>query len=148
MTAEIAKSEELVEVNVNSSLAELKTEDELSVTKMPPAEPLTGEQLQRYGERTSAFIDSLQGYIADFLNTYKPALSTLGWILLAAISVKLILAALDAINDIPFLTLLLQLIGLGYVIWFVYRYLLSAASRQELSQEFESFKQQFLGTEN
>jgi hypothetical protein len=43
---------------------------------------------------------------------------------------------------------LFELIGLGYTAWFVYRYLLSAASRQELSQEIQALKNQVFGTES
>jgi threonine/homoserine/homoserine lactone efflux protein len=67
---------------------------------------------------------------------------------LAAIAVKLTLALLGAINDIPFLSLILELIGLGYTAWFISRYLLTAGSRQELSRELENFKQQVFSSEN
>lgn len=143
MTVEITQSEELVKPE--TSLAEIKTENEASVTKMTSKEPLVGEQWKQFGEKTSVFLDSLQGSITNFFNQYQAILVTLGWILLALITVKVTLAVLDALNDIPFLAVLLELIGLGYVIWFGFRYLLSAANRQELSQEIQSLQQQFLG---
>lgn len=145
MTAEIAKSTEPVEVKVENSLAELKTEDALPVSKMTPSNSSQDQQWQEFGKTASAFIDNLQRDTADFFNQYKQIFATLGWFLLAVITVKLILAALDALNDIPFLELILELIGLAYVAWFVVRYLLSAATRQELWSEINSFKEQVLG---
>jgi hypothetical protein len=62
-------------------------------------------------------------------------------------AIKLTLALVDAINDIPLVALTLELIGLGYTSWFVYRYLLSAASRQELSEKVKTIKAQILGTQ-
>jgi threonine/homoserine/homoserine lactone efflux protein len=58
------------------------------------------------------------------------------------------LALLDALNDIPLLLPILELIGLAYTTWFVYRYLISAVSRQELSEEIKSLKDYVLGREN
>lgn len=148
MTAETAKSTEKVEVKVENSLAELKTEETLPVSKMPSQDSSQEEQWQQFGKKASAFIDNLQRDAAEFFNQYKQILAALGWFLLAVITVKLILAALNALNDIPFLELILELIGLAYVAWFVFRYLLSAATRQELFNEINSFKEQVLGKAN
>jgi threonine/homoserine/homoserine lactone efflux protein len=62
------------------------------------------------------------------------------------VTVKVTLALLDALDDIPLIAPTLELIGLAYTTWFVYRYLLSAASRQELSQDFQNLKEQVFGT--
>jgi hypothetical protein len=90
----------------------------------------------------------LQNSVGDFFNKYQPLLGSLGWIFLALIGVKLMLALLNALNDIPLLSVLLELIGLGYGIWFIYRYLLTAATRQELSGEIQNFKKQVLDVES
>ncbi len=148
MTTEIAKNTDQVEVKVETSLAELETEKALPVSKMPSQDSSQEQQWQQFGKTASAFIDNLQRDTADFFNQYKQIFATLGWFLLAVITVKLILAAVDALNDIPFLELILELIGLAYVAWFVVRYLLSAATRQELWNEINSFKEQVLGKAN
>jgi hypothetical protein len=41
--------------------------------------------------------------------------------------------------------LLLELVGLGYVIWFSYRYLLTVENRRELSQKLNRLKGRVLG---
>ncbi len=148
MTTEIEKSEETVKVQQESPLIEVKVEDNLMLSKMPSPKPAKEEPWLQFGEKTSDFITDLQNSAGDFFNKYQPLLGSLGWIFLALISVKLMLALLNAINDIPLLSVLLELIGLGYGIWFIYRYLLTAATRQELSGEIQNFKKQVLDVES
>lgn len=147
MTAQTAKSDELVEIQEEMPLSEAKAEDILKVSKMPRTDSLKKEQWLKFGEKTSSLISDVQNSVGEFFNQYQSLLGTLGWILLALITVKLTVALLNALNDIPFVSLLLELIGLGYVIWFIYRYLLSAQSRQELSGEIQNFKKQFFDVE-
>ena len=45
-----------------------------------------------------------------------------------------------AVNAIPLLPKLLELVGLGYTAWFVYRYLLFKSSREELLADIEELK--------
>ncbi|KAL1828621.1 hypothetical protein ACET3Z_007033 [Daucus carota] len=52
-----------------------------------------------------------------------------------------------AINSIPLLPKILELVGLGYTGWFVYRYLLFKSSRKELASDIESLKKKIAGTE-
>ncbi len=148
MTTEIEKSEETAKVPQESPLIEVKVEDNLMLSKMPSPKPAKEEQWLQFGEKTSDFITDLQNSVGDFFNKYQPLLGSLGWIFLALISVKLMLALLNALNDIPLLSVLLELIGLGYGIWFIYRYLLTAATRQELSGEIQNFKKQVLDVES
>jgi hypothetical protein len=145
MPSEITTSDEIIEVQAETPLVAVNAEDEVLVNKMPSTESSTENKWQPFGEKTSVFIDSLPTYIADFFNKYNQLLVTLGWILAAFATVKLTLALLDAINDIPLLPLMLELVGLGYTTWFVFRYLLSAASRQELTESVKTLKEQFLG---
>ncbi|KAJ0590346.1 putative cyanobacterial aminoacyl-tRNA synthetase, CAAD domain, protein CURVATURE THYLAKOID 1 [Helianthus annuus] len=41
----------------------------------------------------------------------------------------------------------MELVGLGYSGWFVYRYLLFKSSRKELATDIESIKKKIAGTE-
>lgn len=52
-----------------------------------------------------------------------------------------------AVNGIPLLPKLLELVGLGYTSWFVYRYLLFKSSRQELAADLEELKKKVAGDE-
>ena len=103
------------------------------------------EQWQDIVDKISAFLADLPTYLSDFFGEYKRPIITIGIIAGAIVSVRLLLAVLGAINDIPLLSPLFELIGLGYSAWFIYRYLLQASTRQELSKDFNSLKEQVLG---
>jgi hypothetical protein len=54
----------------------------------------------------------------------------------------------SALNAIPLLPKLLELVGLGYTSWFVYRYLLFKSSREELAKDVEELKKKITGELN
>ena len=103
-------------------------------------------QWQQYGERVAAFLQTLPSYVSRFFSENRGPLGTIGLIVLALVSVKLILALLDAIDDIPLIAPTLELIGIAYTGWFIYRYLLTASSRQELSEQIKTLKDRVVGT--
>ncbi len=103
------------------------------------------EQFQQIWAKVSVLLADLPEYVSDFFKEYKRPIVTIGLILAAIISVKLTLAILGAINEIPLLAPVFELIGLTYSGWFVYRYLLRASNRQELLEDFNSLKAQVLG---
>ncbi|KAL2651762.1 hypothetical protein R1flu_019890 [Riccia fluitans] len=53
-----------------------------------------------------------------------------------------------AINSIPLLPKLLELVGVGYTGWFIYRYLLFKSSRKELIEDLEELKGKVIGATN
>ncbi len=91
------------------------------------------------------FLAKVPEQLGDFFGEYKQPLTTLGLILTAAITVYITLSVLDAINNIPLLSSILELVGLGYTAWFTTRYLLKASTREELFAEFNGLKKQVLG---
>ncbi|KAH7431061.1 hypothetical protein KP509_08G028200 [Ceratopteris richardii] len=50
-----------------------------------------------------------------------------------------------AVNSVPLLPKILELVGLGYSGWFVYRYLLFKENRKELAVEIEELKAKITG---
>ncbi|KEH24614.1 putative cyanobacterial aminoacyl-tRNA synthetase, CAAD domain, protein CURVATURE THYLAKOID 1 [Medicago truncatula] len=52
-----------------------------------------------------------------------------------------------AINSVPLLPKIMELVGLGYTGWFVYRYLLFKSSRKELATDIDALKKKIAGTE-
>lgn len=117
---------------------------------LPPASEssyssASSEQFKQVGEKVSEFLSDLPDYLSDFFGEYKRPLITVGLIIAALIAVKLLLAIIGAINDIPLLAPLFELIGIGYAAWFAYRYLWKAESRRELASDFNSLKEQVLG---
>jgi hypothetical protein len=103
-------------------------------------------QWQEYGERIAEFLQALPSYVSRFFTENKGPLGTIGLIVGTIVTIKLTLALVDAIDDIPLVAPTLELIGLAYTLWFVYRYLLRASNRKELSEEIKALKNQVLGT--
>jgi CAAD domains of cyanobacterial aminoacyl-tRNA synthetase len=84
-------------------------------------------------------------YIFGIFNEYKRPITVIGLVVGALITVKTTFAVLGAINDIPVLSPMFELIGLLYSGWFIYRYLLKAETRSELVKSLTSTKDQILG---
>ncbi len=103
------------------------------------------DERNRIVDRINTILASLPEYLTRFLQEYRKPLVTLGLIFGSVVSVKLTLALLDAVNDIPLMAPSFELIGLGYSVWFVYRYLLKAANREELTKDFTQLKDQVVG---
>ncbi|XP_039043579.1 protein CURVATURE THYLAKOID 1A, chloroplastic-like [Hibiscus syriacus] len=65
----------------------------------------------------------------------------------AIVAVWLSSILVGAINSVPLLPKIMELVGLGYTAWFVYRYLLFKASRKELATDIEELKKKIAGNE-
>ncbi|XP_066371525.1 protein CURVATURE THYLAKOID 1A, chloroplastic-like [Miscanthus floridulus] len=65
----------------------------------------------------------------------------------AIVALWLTSVVVGAINAVPLLPKILELVGLGYTGWFVYRYLLFKESRKELAADIETLKKKIAGTE-
>ena len=65
----------------------------------------------------------------------------------AIVAVWLSSILVGAINSVPLLPKVMELVGLGYTGWFVYRYLLFKSSRKELAEDIDSLKKKIAGTE-
>jgi hypothetical protein len=76
---------------------------------------------------------------------YRSQLTVVTALVAAVIVLKLALALLEAINGIPLMQPMLELIGLGYVGGFAVQHLLTAERRQELNQTIQHWKTQVLG---
>jgi alpha-beta hydrolase superfamily lysophospholipase len=124
---------------------ESTTQGNSSEPLLLPPENNTNEQLRQIWDRFNTILASLPEYLTDFFGEYKRPLVTLGLIFGGVVAVKMTLALLDAVDDIPLLAPSLELIGFGYSVWFVYRYLLRASNRQELAKEVEEIKNQIVG---
>lgn len=90
-------------------------------------------------------IAKLPNYIGQFFADYQQPLLVILLFIVAFITVKVTFAVLGAINGVPLLSPVFELVGLGYTGWFIYRYLLRASTRQELSSEFNNLKAQVVG---
>ncbi|KAJ9128664.1 hypothetical protein P3X46_034632 [Hevea brasiliensis] len=64
----------------------------------------------------------------------------------ALVALWLASAVVGAIDSIPLFPKLMEVVGLGYTIWFTTRYFLFKKSRDELAVKVEELKQQVLGS--
>ena len=105
----------------------------------------TVEQVKRVTAQVVDKLGDLDKYFGEFFQEYKRPLIALGLFFGLFLSIKLTLAILEAINDVPVLAPMFELIGLIYSGWFVYRYLLKASNRRELAEEMNGLKDQITG---
>jgi len=121
----------------------IKTEETAGGTEDATAE--TVAQVKRVTAQVVDKLGDLDKYFGEFFVEYKRPLIALGLFFGLFLSIKMTLAILDAINDVPVLAPSLELIGLLYSGWFIYRYLLKASNRSELASEMNALKDQVLG---
>ncbi len=115
-----------------------------SLAKVPNSEE-TSDQFQDMKNQVLEILSELPAIITGFFGQYQKPIVTLGLIVALFITLKVMLAVVESLNDIPLLAPTFELIGIIYSGWFVYRYLLRASNRQELSAELQAWKDQLLG---
>jgi hypothetical protein len=71
---------------------------------------------------------------------------TIAIAVIAAIPVLIAVSALlDFLNQLPLLPSIFELVGFVYSLWFIYRYLLLASTRKELTDTINAWKQKVFG---
>lgn len=136
----------VAETTVNPVPEQLKVEEE-SLPLKPPLEE-SNDQFQQMKQQFNRFLKGSPGFLTDFFEKYKQPLLSVGLILLVLVSIRLLSGVLDSLNDIPLVAPTFELIGLGYSVWFAYRYLLSAKNREELARLSKSAKEYVFGQDN
>jgi hypothetical protein len=92
-----------------------------------------------------SYIDMVPDFISEAFSQYRQPLTKVGIFLLALVSVAIADGVLDVVNALPLVAPLLELIGLGYTGWFIWRYLLYAERRQELGRDYQTLKDRVTG---
>lgn len=139
------QSEEAIAAETQDLKVDVNVDKPGAIVKPPAPSPSTEQPWQEWVQIASEFLSKLPDYVGDFFSSYQKPLLTVGLIVTAGISVKVTLAVLDAINDIPLLAPVFELVGIGYTVWFVNRYLLKVETRKELGNEFNALKGQVVG---
>ena len=85
------------------------------------------------------FLSQLSENLGSFFGENQSLLINLGLIFGAIIAFRVSLAVIVAINEIPLVAPTFELVGIGYSIWFINRYLLHTSNRQELGQKIQGF---------
>lgn len=169
MTNEMMQLDETVQSGENMQGQILQTNEYGDVTEAIPTEALpmevspmevptdavilssassesTEESWEAFRANTAAFWENTTRSATAFFKENRQLFSQLGWLFLGFLGVKILFASLDAIDDVPLMSPLLKLVGLVYVVRFVWRYLVRATDRQQLSQKFDQIKTEFLGS--
>ena len=82
----------------------------------------------------------------EYFGEGKKANLTLAIIIIATIPLLFATSTLvDFLNKLPVLPSLFELVGFGYSIWFIYRYLLLADTRKELIDGLTAWKNKVFG---
>jgi CAAD domains of cyanobacterial aminoacyl-tRNA synthetase len=96
-------------------------------------------------KQATEFLAALPSDVKKFYADNKSAVTTVGIVFGTIVGLKLTLAVLSAINEIPLLAPTFEMVGLGYTAWFVWRYLFRAETRNELTSELNNFKSGIFG---
>ncbi|MBE9144798.1 CAAD domain-containing protein [Planktothrix mougeotii LEGE 06226] len=96
-------------------------------------------------EEILAFLSQLPENLGGFFKEYKRPLTTVGLLIALLITFKILTGLVEIINEIPLIKPTFETVGLGYSAWFIYRYLLKAETRKELSADFNTLKEEILG---
>nr|WP_233258752.1 CAAD domain-containing protein [[Phormidium] sp. ETS-05] len=91
---------------------------------------------------------NLPDYITNFFGEYQKPILGVGSIVAAIVGIRVIASVLHALNTTPLVGPIFTAIGLVYSGWFIYRYLLTSKSRQELFQKAKSLLAQMSGQES
>jgi hypothetical protein len=109
-----------------------------------PASPLavrpSVEKWLQFGQHLTEAIDRLPLYWETIWQAYKRPVYVLAWIGATLVTLKITLAVLGAIHEIPLLPAAMQLVGLGYAGWFAARNLVSFVSRQEFFSQLKGLR--------
>lgn len=105
----------------------------------------TAEQAKEVLGKVASVLGDAPQYVVDTFNEYKRPLTVIGLVFGGLIAIKMMFAILAAINDIPVLAPTMELIGLIYTGWFIYRFLLKANNRSELLTSLGNVKDQITG---
>ncbi len=102
-------------------------------------------QVQQIWNQGTKILSELPDEVGKFFGNYQRPIIVVGLLLVAIIAFKVLLAVVGTLNGIPLVTPTFELVGIGYTIWFVYRYLLLYEKRQELVAVTQSLKEQVIG---
>ena len=138
------KEPQKVDTALQNEMPALDGTNPQTIAKLAPADT-SDSQLDMIGVKISRFLKEIPEDLSKFYSAYKTPLIGLAVFLASFVALRVVLAMLAAVNDIPLVSSVFELIGIGYTGWFVFRYLLKAPTRKELAAEIESFKKQITG---
>ncbi|NET40798.1 MAG: glutamate--tRNA ligase [Okeania sp. SIO2B3] len=128
-----------------SAQVETSTLDDQPSVETTTNETVESDRLQKIKEKLIDTFAYFPDYISQFYQKYQRQLKVIGSLILIILTFRLILGFLEALEGITTLSISFELIGMGYSVWFVYRYLLRKSNRQELLDKIEDIKADIVG---
>ncbi|KAJ4880164.1 hypothetical protein Rs2_37218 [Raphanus sativus] len=101
-------------------------------------------EAQSENEQAQASLEFFNDIKLDSDNTYSILLYGFG----AVLAVYLTSAIVGSLESVPLLPKLMEVVGLGYTLWFTTRYLLFKSNREELKMKISDIKKQVLGSDS
>ncbi|MEO0969995.1 MAG: CAAD domain-containing protein [Cyanobacteria bacterium J06639_18] len=108
------------------------------------SEPKSDSKRQFIAKNLVDFLGEIPTRIGETYKKFQTPIVSIVLIVTVAILVKILVAVFSALNEIPLVEPILELIGGCYVVWFAFRYLLKGSTREELRLQINTLVEQFL----
>ncbi len=132
---------EYVDATLSNDMATVKSSEPGNLSTLASADT-SNDKVSEIGRNISEFLEKLPENIVSFYNEYRLPVVSFAVLVAAMTALRILLAITNALNDIPLVAPFFELIGFGYVTWFVFRYFFKASTRQELAGEIDMVKKQ------
>lgn len=140
---ETANTETVAAATAPSTASTASTASEASTsTPTEPSAPASEQIAQQVKDFAAKLIQQMQ---TSFSVEQKSAAIAAVLVIVAIPVIILANKVLNVIDGIPLLEPILELVGLVYTFWFVYRYLIFAQSRKELVDSITGIKSKIMG---
>jgi CAAD domains of cyanobacterial aminoacyl-tRNA synthetase len=103
------------------------------------------ETLETIQTKVPGVLNELTSAVPAFFQQNRQLLTNIGLIFLAFVVIKLAFAGINAIDELPLVTPLLKIVGLVYVVKFIWNYLIRKQDREKLVEKLNTTKAEVLG---
>lgn len=100
---------------------------------------------QQVWDKIAWFLSKLPDGIGKTLKNNEKPIVLLSLIFGILIVLQIVLAVIDTIDNTPIVSQTFRLIGLGFSLWFIARYIISWNGRQQLGNLYQQFKTEVVG---
>ncbi|NJN31371.1 MAG: hypothetical protein HC824_13800 [Synechococcales cyanobacterium RM1_1_8] len=128
----------------------VESESPVVEVKLESGPLATASQTTQDSSEWQEILDQVKEYLSlgvlkELFQEYRQPILVTGLVIGGLVTLKVALAVLSAINEIPLMAPAFEMVGIGYSAWFLYRYVLKASTREELSKNFKEVRRDILG---
>jgi hypothetical protein len=142
-TVESTETTDTTTIEIPANPLGMNASGSAPITTVSP--DLSAANLPDWMQQSAKVLGEIPTYLWQTYEENKSAVTTVGLFFGVIVGIKLTLAILSAVNEIPLLAPTFELVGIGYTAWFVWRYLLQASTRNELTSEINGLKSEIFG---